>query len=111
VKPDPAKIATTESLFRDVNERIAESAVGGHMSSVDFFCECADPTCTERLTVDLQDYEEVRSSGTDFLVLPGHELPAFEHVISRRRGYQVVRKVEKAVAAVARRLNPRRRRA
>jgi hypothetical protein len=105
---DPGKIAKTESLFRDVNERIAESASGVGLPDAVFVCECADPTCTDRLTVDLDDYERVREEATHFLVAPGHEVSSVERVVARRRGYQIVRKVERAVAAIVRRLNPRR---
>ncbi len=104
---DLLKIAKTESLFRDVNERIAESAGGVGLADAEFVCECADPTCTKRLTVDLDEYEEVRGDGTHFLLAPGHELGRIERVIARRPGYQIVRKVHDRVAALARRLNPR----
>jgi hypothetical protein len=101
------KIAKTESLFRDVNERIAESASGVGLEEAEFVCECADPTCTSRMTVELDEYEEVRSDGATFLLQPGHELTAVERVVSRRSHYSIVRKVQAAVAATARRLNPR----
>jgi hypothetical protein len=107
VGDDAGKIARTESLFRDVNERIAESASGVGLPDAEFVCECADPTCTKRLTVDLDEYEQVREEATHFLVSPGHEVSSVERVVARRRGYQIVRKVEQAVAAIVRRLNPR----
>ena len=52
------RIARTEALFRDVNERIAESA--------------------ERVPATLDEYEEVRSDGTHFLLTPGHEVDEVE---------------------------------
>ena len=104
---EASRIAKTESLFRDVNERIAESASGVGLPDAEFVCECADPTCTERLTVELDDYEEVRGEATHFLLFPGHEMSSVEQVVAHRRGYQIVRKVEEAVAAIVRRLNPR----
>ena len=108
VRDDATRIAKTESLFRDVNERIAESASGVGLPDAVFVCECADPTCTDRLTVDLDEYEQVRGEATHFLLAPGHEVSSVEQIVARRRGYQIVRKVEQAVAAVVRRLNPRR---
>ena len=38
----------TEALFRDVNERIAESAGRFGACDAEFACECADPACAER---------------------------------------------------------------
>ena len=100
-------IATTESLFRDVNERIAESAQRFETPEAEFVCECADTACTERVEAPLHQYEQVRADGTHFLLAPGHEDERFERVIERRRGYEVVEKFNRAIAAVARRLDPR----
>jgi hypothetical protein len=105
---DATRIAKTESLFRDVNERIAESAGAVGLDDADFVCECSDPTCTERVSIDLGEYEAVRREPTHFVLAPGHELSArVERVIQRRGEYQVVRKVHDAVVAIVRRLDPR----
>jgi len=60
--------ATTEALFRDVNERIAESAEGFDGDRTEFVCECADPNCTHRVPASLTEYEEVRAEPTTFLL-------------------------------------------
>jgi hypothetical protein len=104
---EEVRIAKTESLFRDVNERIAESAQGFDSDEATFVCECADPECTERVPVALEDYEEVRSDGTQFVLAHGHEDEEIERIVAKRRGYQVVRKVQRIVAAHVRRLDPR----
>jgi hypothetical protein len=105
-KPE-VRIAKTESLFRDVNERIAESAQGSGSEDAAFVCECADPACTEQVEAPLDAYEEVREDGTRFLLAPGHEDKRVERVVERRRRYHVVRKVNGIVAAWVRRLDPR----
>jgi hypothetical protein len=102
------RIAQTEALFRDVNERIAESAERFDARDAEFVCECADPACAERVPVTLEQYEEVRSDGTHFLLSPGHELPELERVVKRpHRRSVVVEKFNAVVARTARRLNPR----
>jgi hypothetical protein len=101
------KIARTESLFRDVNERIAETSERFDADEAEFMCECADPGCAERLEVPLEEYEDVRADGTTFLLNPEHVEPDFEEIVSERRSYSVVKKVDPAVARVARQLNPR----
>ena len=101
------RIAKTESLFHDVNERIAESAQRFDADDASFVCECADPECTERVQAPLDTYEEVRADGTTFLLVPGHEDERVERVVEERRRYSVVRKVHETVAAWARRLDPR----
>lgn len=100
--------ATTESLFRDVNERIAETAERFDADSTDFVCECADPECTERVESRLEEYEEVRAEPTTFLIAPGHEHPDIERVVEKRGRFQVVEKVQAIARQTVIRLDPRR---
>jgi hypothetical protein len=104
---DKVKRAQTEALFRDVNERIAESAARFESEQAEFVCECADPSCTSRIEVSLELYEQVREDGTHFLLVPGHEDPTIERVVERRPTRSIVEKFEGVVAATVRRLNPR----
>jgi hypothetical protein len=101
------RIAETEALFRDVNEQIAETAERFDVTTADFYCECADVECHERVEVPLDDYEEVRSKSTHFIISPGHENERVERVLARRSRYAVVDKVHRVVAAIVARLDPR----
>jgi hypothetical protein len=105
-KPE-VRMAKTESLFRDVNERIAETAQRFEGEDASFVCECGDPDCTDRIEAPLRAYEEVRSDGTQFLLAPGHEDERVERVVRERGRFNVVRKVHRIVAAHVRRLDPR----
>lgn len=104
---DEAKMARTESAFREVNEAIAKTAERFESVEADFVCECADPECAHRITADLVDYEEVRAEPTHFLIAPGHDEPRIERVVERNSDYTVVEKFGETVAAIVRRLNPR----
>jgi hypothetical protein len=102
------RIAHTEALFRDVNERIAESAERFRARDAEFVCECADPACAERVPATLEQYEEVRSDGTHFLLTPGHEVADVERVVKRPHTRTVVvEKFNAVVARTVRRLDPR----
>jgi hypothetical protein len=102
------RIARTESLFRDVNERIAEVADRLGSDDAEFVCECADAGCGERVEVLLHDYEQVRADGARFLVAPGHEEPAYEQVVERNGNHQVIAKnKDPRLARAARELDPR----
>ena len=104
---DEAEMARTESAFREVNEAIANAASKFQAEETDFVCECADPDCAHRMTVELEDYEDVRAEPTQFLLAPGHGEPDVERVLERTDEFDVVDKVEPTAAAVARALNPR----
>jgi hypothetical protein len=102
------RIAHVEALFRDVNERIAETAARFNSAETEFVCECSDPECTERVHATLDEYEEVRAEATHFLLVPGHENPEVERVVERpRRRLAIVEKFNATVARTVRRLNPR----
>ena len=101
------RIARTEALFREVNERVAERASGFQAGEVEFVCECGDPACTERIRTTLEEYEEVREEGDTFLVVKGHEeAPHLERVVERGGRFNVVRKLHE-LGELVRRLNPR----
>jgi hypothetical protein len=106
-KETDVKNARTESLFRGVNERIAE--VAGRFGTADawFVCECGDPQCTERVQATLDEYEEVRSHGAQFLMVEEHVDPEIERVARRSRRFALVEKMKPLVRRTVQRLNPR----
>ena len=104
---DEVRIGTTEAIFRNVNERIAEGAQRFDADQVEFVCECSDRACTHRVSATLEDYEHVRETPERFLLVPGHEDERVERVVEQRRRFAVVEKFEDTVVETVRRLNPR----
>jgi hypothetical protein len=104
---DEERIAKTEAVFREVNEAIARTAENLEADEADFVCECAEPDCAQRITADLMDYEAVREHATRFILAPGHEKESVERVVEETRDYAIVEKVERTVASIVRRMNPR----
>jgi hypothetical protein len=102
-----ARKARTEAAFREVNERIAENAERFEAGSTEFICECGDPQCTERVEVEIEEYERVRADGATFLLAPGHGDRSIEQVVEHRGRFVVVEKVQATARALVRRLNPR----
>jgi hypothetical protein len=107
VRSEELRIAKIESRFRDVNERIADSADDVGLPQANLVCECADPECGHPIEASLDDYERARSDGALFVVAPEHHVPEHEEVVESHSGYRIVEKM-RAVGAAARRLNPRR---
>ena len=80
------RLGANEALFREVNERVAEAAqqfVEVGESPINFSCECGDKACAEQIAMTVGEYEAVRSEATHFAVVPGHEVPDIERVVSR----------------------------
>jgi hypothetical protein len=97
-----------EALFREVNERIED--VGTTLlpddQPMEFLCECDDRDCVEKVSATRAEYEAIRAVGTHFVVLPGHEDPAVEHVVHQTERFLVVEK-EGEAAHEAEESNPR----
>ena len=99
------RLAANEALFREVNERINELGDRYGFESVSIVCECANDDCTHSFELTRRDYGDLRSSGTRFAVVPGHETPDVETVVSRHDSYVVIEKVGLG-AYVAEHLDP-----
>jgi hypothetical protein len=89
-----ARKAENESLFRDVNERLEDTALrwGSAEHKIAFLCECADLECIDRVELTVAQYEHVRASPTRFAIVPGHADPALEDVTERYPDVEVVTK-------------------
>src|SRR6266516_4461958 len=96
------RLAKREAIFRATNEEIArvDDEFGGNVAALEIVCECARRGCSELIAVSPADYERARSEPRRFLLVPGHELPEIERVVSRYDGFVVVEKEEPAAAAV-----------
>jgi hypothetical protein len=104
-----AKAAASESIFRDVNERVVEidRAHGVPTDELaSFLCECAQTSCIERVALSTTDYERIRAHGTWFVVLPGHDEPDVERIVEQTESYVVVEKQGEA-GEVAEQRDPR----
>jgi hypothetical protein len=105
--PDHAeRLARNESFFRQVNERIREIAGRHEHVEQEFLCECADPACTERITLTVREYEEIRSRPARFVLVPGHTAPEIERLVRSDGDHVVIDKVGLA-GNVAAELDPR----
>src|SRR4051794_26467785 len=115
---DAARVraAKNQSLMREVNERIEQLAQGKpsileelqRSRPIDLACECMHDTCTERITMTIAEYEQIRADSNAFLVRPGHHVREVEEIVREEADYAVVGKLG-AGAAVADRLDPRKR--
>jgi hypothetical protein len=101
------RLAKNESLFREVNERIAEAARRTLvLPDAEFLCECGRPDCLDRIVVELEEYEAVRAHPDRFLLVFGHDQPEVDRVVASGDDYVVVEKIGEA-GEVAEQLDPR----
>jgi hypothetical protein len=106
-----ARGARTQSLFRDMNERVREinDAFSSAVPLGEWICECVDDACSKQVSVLLPEYEEVRSNPRRFVIFPdeSHLLSEIEAVVQKDERYWVVEKAGKA-GDLAAKVDPRR---
>ena len=97
------RVAENEVRFRALNERLRDSGGvwEGRDGTLSLVCECGDEDCTMPITLTPAEYESVRSDETQFAIVPGHERPEVEDVVSEHGGWVVVRKRGEAGAIAA----------
>lgn len=102
------RAARNQSLFREVDERIAALSrrFAAELQPSSYICECLDTTCTATLELSFGEYERLRQQGRRFFLLPGHEDPAVEDVVEATESYLVVEKLGVG-AEIADSTNPR----
>jgi hypothetical protein len=91
---DPeSRPADDADAFRLINDRIRrlEQASQG---SREFVCECVDGCCTEAMHMTNAEYDLMRAPGSQFALVPGHEHPPEESVLSRTERFVVVTRAD-----------------
>ena len=102
------RIGENEAIFRAANERMADWEERDRVEALElYFCECADPTCTQKVRLRGSDYERVRSDPTHFIVAPGHQVADVETVLESHPDWVLVEKVEPDAREVAEETDPR----
>ncbi|HZQ81482.1 MAG TPA: hypothetical protein VFB25_05865 [Gaiellaceae bacterium] len=92
-----ARIGENQSTFREANENIRSAATKiGVDGQVPFVCECAEPTCTQIVRLELAEYAAIREHPRRFFNALGHEELSVRagagRVLERRDGYVLVEK-------------------
>jgi hypothetical protein len=100
------RLGRNEALFREVNERIAETSERFDVDHFEIVCECANVECTERIELSPLVYERARQGEATFIVVNGHADPSIERVVFRGDSYVLVEKIGDA-GSVAAETDPR----
>jgi hypothetical protein len=108
VRDRQVRAARNQSKWRDINE-LALTNRRENSNFRSFACECADESCSEELSLTLEEYEAVRRRPDHFVVKIGHVVPDVERVVTNGADgtrYQIVEKLG-AAGRVAAERDPR----
>jgi hypothetical protein len=104
------RLAENEAMFRRINEQVQtgydetnrlaqeDSQPEFKVSTVSintplqFYCECADENCAQRLTISVQEYKDIHQNRKQFVIVPGHQVTSVEKVVAEKPAYTVVEK-------------------
>jgi hypothetical protein len=101
------RIASNETMFRDVNEAVRSGRWPGEEGApIAYRCECARLGCSRLIELRTPDYERIRAHPRRFLIAPGHEVAGAEVVVEKHDNYVVVEKLDEA-GEVAEATDPR----
>ena len=101
------RVIKNEALFRQVNDRIEDLSRDLFATELsEFICECGEASCQEPIQLSRSEYEAVRADATHFVIVPGHDHPDFETVVTETERFAVIEKVGEA-EEVAERTDPR----
>jgi CheY-like chemotaxis protein len=84
------------AFSRSVNDDLVSLSVT-HGSIRRIVCECSRRRCDELLDVTIADYKAVRAHPTRLLVVPGHELPGVQRVVTQGRRVAVVQEQQESL--------------
>jgi hypothetical protein len=59
-----------------------------------FFCECSNEKCRERIELTYEMYEKIHVRNDTFVIANGHEVSEIEEIVTATAHYLVVRKFE-----------------
>jgi hypothetical protein len=103
------RVGRNEALFRTINEELEklERSSAFRQEDMTIVCECGDLLCDERFLVSHATYETIRADPSLFFVLPGHEKPDVEDVVTSAGRFYLVRKHPGDPARLAEATDPR----
>jgi hypothetical protein len=92
------RLIQNELLVRDENKR-AKQVIQAHTPReeqsdlvIQFYCECSDLSCTERIGLTLQQYQRLHARNDRFIIAVGHQSSTVERIVNSHEGYLVVEK-------------------
>ena len=101
------RMAENEVIFRQYNEsiekgfeelqRIAkeddqEALVRQYDDVLQFYCECSDKNCLERVRLQPSRYVKIHKNRSQFVIVCGHDTKSIERVVSEEADFCIVEK-------------------
>jgi len=95
------KLVENEAMFRKLNESVNHDVATldvidkGALKpgfKLQYFCECADEACKQRITLSVRTYQKIHAERDRFIIIPGHNVAKVETIVKRYKTFNVVDK-------------------
>ncbi len=101
------RMVENEVVFREYNQRVQKKfdeiqrvatednqkhLIPTEDPTFQFYCECADENCRQRIPLKLSQYNEIHKKKDRFVIVSGHEVKSIEHVIKKNSDFWIVEK-------------------
>lgn len=101
------RLVENQLVFRQANEQVpkdldsikAAAESEGRNSLVHkidvplhFYCECSDENCRKRIVMKSSQYKDLHQNNSQFVLVPGHDIPEIERIVQKSDDYIVVEK-------------------
>jgi hypothetical protein len=91
-QPSHVRASLNQARFRELNETSLEAALHGGVFA-EFVCECTRESCDARVSLTVEEYEQVRRSPSRFVLAVGHASTVDERVVDSTARFEIVEKV------------------
>jgi hypothetical protein len=105
---EETEVAENEADARYANENLEKTQ--DYLRSrglLQIICECGRPGCGEVLAIKNEEYQEVRSDPTHFVISRDHLVPEVDRIVRESEGFLVVAKRRGAPEDIAKEEDPR----
>jgi len=89
------RILENERAFEAINRRLKtdlQRVDEDERQPVAFVCECGHTECHESVMLTIGEWERTHAEASEFVVLPGHEIPDVEDTLAANERFLHIRK-------------------
>jgi hypothetical protein len=101
------RMVENEAIFREINEEVQkgfnklqrmandegqEDLIEVPNTPLEYYCECSDENCRERIKLKLSEHTKIHKNRSAFVLKVGHHVDSIEKVLEKMPGYYIVEK-------------------
>jgi hypothetical protein len=89
------RLKENEVIFQQANQGVADFIIEDSKTPnpvIDFYCECSDINCRERISLTPDRYHQLHKTERYFIAKEGHDIPEIERIVSKHNRFIVVEK-------------------